>query len=258
MLSVRRIWTAATFFVLKVELPPEICPNLRIREHHLEQAVFSPSGMKEKASVLVKPDLVASPDEVRQAIASLTESETVKLRRMAERAAFRLLRKIWGVAANDIMQEAMLRVLREKRHWKPQKVDFVGLLIGTISSIESDWRKRAERGETPVLETDLPATNSEGDAMPTALQQAVDHRPTPERQLLENETLTEEQLLQEIEALFSEDPLAGLILSEWQRGTKGPEIMKALDLTRQDYDTAVRRMDRAIEKRWPEGMPNVC
>ena len=94
--------------------------------------------------------------------------------------------------------------------------------------------------------------------MPTALQQAVDHRPTPERQLTESETLTEEQLLQEIEALFSDDQLAGLILSEWQRGTKGPEIMKALDLTRQDYDTAVRRMDRAIEKRWPEGMPNVC
>jgi hypothetical protein len=156
------------------------------------------------------------------------------------------------------MQDAMLRVLQEKRHWKWQKVDFVGLLIGIIASIESDWRKRAERGETPILETDLPTTNSEGDTMPTALQHAVDHRPTPERQLIQSEALTEEQLLQEIEALFSEDPLAGLILSEWQRGTKGPEIMNALDLTRQDYDTAVRRMDRAIEKRWPEGMPNVC
>ena len=93
--------------------------------------------------------------------------------------------------------------------------------------------------------------------MPTALQQAADPRPTPERQLIQDETLTEEQLFQQIEDLFSEDPLAAFIFSEWQRGTKGPEIMKALDLTRQDYDTAVRRMDRAIEKRWPEGMPYV-
>jgi hypothetical protein len=51
--------------------------------------------------------------------------------------------------------------------------------------------------------------------------------------------------------------LASLIFSEWRRQTKGPEIMKALDLTRKEYDTAVRRMDRAIQKRWPEGMPHV-
>jgi len=213
--------------------------------------------MKEKARVLVNTDLVASPDEVRQAIASLTEAESVKLRRLAERASFRLRRKVWGAAAKDILQEAMLRVLQEKRHWKPQKVDFVGLLVGIITSIESDWRKRADRGETPVLETDLTTTNSEGETVPTVLQQAADHRPTPEQKLIESEALTQEQLFQQIEELFSDDPLAALIFSEWQRGTNGPEIMKALDLTRQDYDTAVRRMDRAIEKRWPEGMPYV-
>jgi DNA-directed RNA polymerase specialized sigma24 family protein len=213
--------------------------------------------MKEKARVLVDTDLVASPDEVQQAIASLTEAELVKLRRMAEGASFRLRRKVWGTGANDILQEATLRVLEEKRHWKPQKVDFVGLLAGIIASIESAWRKRGKRGETPVLESDLPATNSDGETVPTVLQQAADHRPTPERQLIESEALTQEQLLQQIEELFSEDSLAALIFSEWQRGTNGPEIMKALDLTRQDYDTAVRRMDRAIAKRWPEGMPYV-
>ena len=213
--------------------------------------------MKEKARVLVNTDLVASPDEVRQAIVSLTEAESVKLRRLAERASFRLRRKVWGADPKDILQEATLRLLQEKRHWKSQKVDFVGLLAGIIVSIESDWRKRGKRGETPILETDLPATNSDGETVPTVLQQAADPRPTPEQQLIESEALTQEQLFQQIEELFSEDPLAALILSEWQRGTKGPEIMKALDLTRQGYDTAVRRMDRAIEKRWPEGMPYV-
>ena len=213
--------------------------------------------MKEKARALVNTDLVASPDEVRQAIASLTEAESVKLRRLAERACFRLRRKVWGADPKDILQEAMFRVLQEKRHWKSQKVDFVGLLAGIIVSIESDWRKRGKRGETPVLETDLATTNSVGETVPTVLQRAADPRPTPEQQLIESEALTQEQLFQELEELFSEDPLAGLIFSEWQRGSKGPEIMKALDLTRQDYDTAVRRMDRAIEKRWPEGMPYV-
>jgi DNA-directed RNA polymerase specialized sigma24 family protein len=213
--------------------------------------------MKEKARVLAETDLIASPDEVRKAIASLTEAESVKLRRLAEGASFRLRRQVWGTGAKDILQEATLRVLQDRRHWKPQKVDFVGLLAGIITSIESDWRKRGERGETPVLEGALPTTTSEGDEVPTAVQEAADSRPNPERQLIEREQLTQEQLIQQIEELFIEDSLATLILSEWQRGTKGPEIMKVLDLTRQDYDTVVRRMDRAIQKRWPEGIPYV-
>jgi DNA-directed RNA polymerase specialized sigma24 family protein len=213
--------------------------------------------VKEKTRVLVDTDLAASPDEVRQAIASLTEADSVKLRRLAEGASFRLRRRVWGVEANDILQEATLRVLQDRRHWKSEKVDFVGFLAGIIVSIESDWRKRGKRGETPVLETDLPTTNSDGDTVPSALQQAADHRATPERQLIESEALTQEELFQQIEELFNEDPLAALILSEWHRGTKGPEIIRAMDLKRQDYDTAVKRMDRAIQRRWPEGLPYV-
>ena len=72
--------------------------------------------------------------------------------------------------------------------------------------------------------------------MPNAVQSAVDHRSDPERQLIENEELTQEELFGKIEALLSEDSLASLIFSEWRCGTKGPEIMKALDLTRTEYD----------------------
>jgi DNA-directed RNA polymerase specialized sigma24 family protein len=213
--------------------------------------------MKEKARTLAETDLIAGPEEVRQAIASLTEGESVKLRRLAEGSAYRLRRRVWATDANDILNEAILRVLQTKRHWKPERVDFVGLIAGTISSIESDWRKRGKRGETPVLETDLPTMNSEGETMPNAIQQAGDDHANPERQLIDGEELTQEQLIGQIEQLFSEDSLAALIFSEWRRGSKGPEIMKALDMARQDYDTTVRRMDRAIEKRWPEGMPYV-
>ena len=81
--------------------------------------------------------------------------------------------------------------------------------------------------------------------------------PNPEEQLIECEELTQEELFQQMDELFSEDSLASLIFSEWRRQTKGPEIMKALDLTRKEYDTVARRMDRAIQKRWPEGMPHV-
>jgi hypothetical protein len=213
--------------------------------------------MKEKTRPLDSVEMIAGPEEVREAIASLTEAESVKLRRLAEGAAFRLRRHVWGKDSNDILHEAIRRVLDNKRHWKPQKVDFIGFLGGVISSIEYDWRERGKRGETPVLETDLPASNADGDPMPNALQRAVDRRLTPEEQLIESEELAQEELFQQIEELFSKDSLASLIFSEWRRQTKGPEIMKALDLTRKEYDTVVRRMDRAIQKRWPEGMPHV-
>jgi hypothetical protein len=213
--------------------------------------------MKEKVIPLGGVEMVAGPDEVREAIASLTEAESVKLKRLADGAAYRLRRHVWGTGGNDILQVAIQRVLENKRHWKPQKVDFVGFLAGIIASIEYDWRERGKRGETPVLETDLPASNTDGDPMPNALQRTADGRFNPEQQLIESEELTQEELFQQMEELFSEDSLASLIFSEWQRQTKGPEIMKALDLTRKEYDTAVRRMDRAIQKRWPEGMPHV-
>jgi DNA-directed RNA polymerase specialized sigma24 family protein len=213
--------------------------------------------MQEATGVPAQTDRIAGPEEVRHAISALTDGDLLQLQRLAEQAIFRLRRRVWGVDARDLLNDAVLRLLNEKRRWKPKKVDLVGQLAGIITSIESDWLKRGQRGEVPVLETDLTRDNSEGAEIPTAVELATDSRPDPEQATLASEGLTQEQLFQQIEDLFSQDPLASLIFSEWQRETTGPEIMKALDLTRQQYDTAVRRMDRAIQKHWPEGMPHV-
>jgi hypothetical protein len=213
--------------------------------------------MQETAGVPAQTDKVAGPEEVRQAISALTDGELLKLLRLAEQAIFRLRRKVWGVEARDLLNDAVLRLLNEKRRWKPKRVDLVGQLAGIITSIESDWLKRGKRGEVPVLETDLRRDDPDGAEIPTALELAPAPQLDPEQAALGSEELTQEQLLHQIEELFNPDPLASLVFSEWRRGTAGPEIMKVLDLTRQQYDTAVRRMDRAIQKRWPEGMPHV-
>jgi hypothetical protein len=213
--------------------------------------------MKESVQLKTAKDLIAGPEEVRQAIGSLTVAELVKLQRLAGGAAYRLRRCVPGLDGKDVLNESVLRVLDGRRKWQPQRVDFVGLLAGIIKSIESEWRDRAKRPETPVLETDLPDIGPDGDPMPNAIQQAADSRQSAEQQFIESDALSQEELFEQIEQLLSDDSLAALIFSERRRGTKGPEIMKALDLTRKDYDTAVRRMDRTIQKRWPEGMPHV-
>jgi DNA-directed RNA polymerase specialized sigma24 family protein len=213
--------------------------------------------MKETAREPAQTEQIAGPDEVRQAISLLTDGELLKLKRLAEQAIYRLRRKIWSVDADDLLHDAILRLLAEKRRWKPKRVDLMGQIAGIIASIESSWRKSGKRSQPPLLETDLVTDNADGEAVPTALDLAADQRHGPEQRIIAGEELTEEQLINQIEELFSEDSLASLVFSEWQRGTTGPEIMKALDLTRQQYDTAVRRMDRGIQKRWPEGMPHV-
>jgi DNA-directed RNA polymerase specialized sigma24 family protein len=213
--------------------------------------------MKETARVPAQTEQIAGPDEVRQAISLLTDGELLKLKRLAEQAIYRLRWKVWSVDADDLLHDAILRLLEEKRRWKPKRVDLMGQIAGIIASIESSWRKSGKRSQPPLLETDLVTDNADGEAVPTALDLAADQRHGPEQRIIAGEKLTEEQLVNQIEELFSEDSLASLVFSEWQRGTTGPEIMKALDLTRQQYDTAVRRMDRVIQKRWPEGMPHV-
>lgn len=213
--------------------------------------------MQETAGRPTQTDKIAGPDEVRQAISALTDGELLKLQRLAEQAIFRLRRKVWGVDGRDLLHDAVLRLLNEKRRWKPKRVDLVGQLAGIIASIDSDWLKRGKRAEIPVLETDLVREDADGAEVPTPLELAADPRPDPQKAMLANEELTQEQLFHQIADLFAEDALASLIFSEWQRGTSGTEIMKGLGLERQQYDTAVRRMDRAIQKRWPEGMPHV-
>ena len=145
--------------------------------------------MQETAGVPAQTDKVAGPEEVRQAISALTDGELLKLLRLAEQAIFRLRRKVWGVEARDLLNDAVLRLLNEKRRWKPKRVDLVEQLAGIITSIESDWLKRGKRGEVPVLETDLRRDDPDGAEIPTALELAAVPQLDPEQAALASEGL---------------------------------------------------------------------
>ena len=214
--------------------------------------------MEASAGTHAREGRLADPEEVRAALNALTEAELFKLYELAGFLAFPMRGRSWGIGEKDLLHEAILRLLQGTRKWKPEKVDLIGLLVGIMESIVSGLRKSARGGEKPALECDLLVRDLDGTALPSPLQTAVDPRPDPEQSLILREAQTKEQLFQEIEGLFVGDPLPSFILSEWKRGTKGPEIMSVMGLTRQQYDTAVRRIYRAVEKRWPRGMPDVC
>ena len=100
--------------------------------------------MKEKAQVKTAPEPVAGTEEVLQAVAALTEAQSIKLQHAAEGAAYRLRRRVFCVNPKEIFNEAIARVLDGRRHWEPRKVDFLGLLLGVIKSIEFEWREAGQ------------------------------------------------------------------------------------------------------------------
>lgn len=212
--------------------------------------------MREAAGSPGKAERIAGPDEVRAAVSSLSEAQLFKLGQLAEMFAYRLGRRVGSPDEDELLQDAITRILDGRRKWKPAKVDLVALIAGALRSITSEILEQRKHQPRTILECDLPQLDPHEQEI-TLAQMTADHRPNVEHVLMISEQTTADQLLDRIEALFSDDPLAGLILSEWIHGSSGTEIMGAMGLSRQEYDTAVRRIYRTVRGRWPEGMPDV-
>jgi DNA-directed RNA polymerase specialized sigma24 family protein len=212
--------------------------------------------MKEAVGSPRKAERIAAPEEVRAAVSSLSEAQLFKLGQLAAMFAYRLGRRPGSPDEDDLLQDAITRILDGRRKWKPGRVDLVGLIAGTLRSITSEILEQRKHQPKTVLECDLPQLDPNEQEI-TLIQITADHRPNIEHELMLSEQTTADQLLGQIEGLFSDDALAGLILSEWIRGSSGTEIMGAMGLSRQEFDTAVRRIYRTVRGHWPEGMPDV-
>lgn len=212
--------------------------------------------MKEAVGSPGKAERIAAPDEVRAAVSSLSEPQLFKLGQLAAMFAYRLGRRAGSPDEDDLLQDAITRILDGRRKWKPGKVDLLGLIAGTLRSITSEILEQRKQQPKTTLECDLLHLDPDEQEI-TLVLMTPDRRPNVEHELMVSEQITADQLLDRIEGLFSDDALAGLILSEWIRGSSGTEIMGAMGLSRQEYDTAVRRIYRTVRGHWPEGMPDV-
>ena len=200
----------------------------------------------------------ASLEDIRRAFASLTEADWVKLDACANACVRRIGISASGRDACHLFMKAMESLETGRRLWRPGNVELVPFLIGTMWSISSNWaRQRATTGYLHISEADLVTYTDEGEELGNALEQAKAKDPTPEEQLVQSEYMTEEQLVEEIEELFKDQPLASLVIDGWKAGMKGPEIIEALNIDENQYRTATRLVRRRIKARWRKGMPNV-
>lgn len=182
-------------------------------------------------------------DEMRQAVAALSDVDLLKL----ERAAVWLTSRR-SVSPDDLLQEAICRSLEGARRC-PRGVRLVAFVTNAMRSILSSHQK-ATAGDPIELATPVSAL-SEGDDEVDPLANIRDSAPTPEQKLLAEDEAN--QMKAALHRLFDDDPEAELVLLDIFAGLTAEETRADLQLGETEYATTRRRIRRRINQRYPEG-----
>jgi DNA-directed RNA polymerase specialized sigma24 family protein len=137
------------------------------------------------------------------------------------------------VGWSDLLQEALARVLNGSRH-VPEDVPLEVFLSGVMRSIRAEYWRRMRRDAQHRCASDDPQEAASREA------ELLDPAPDPERALLA------QQELEAIAALFADDPIALQIIVGLGDGLSAEEIRTACGLTKTEYDSARKRMRRAL------------
>jgi DNA-directed RNA polymerase specialized sigma24 family protein len=157
-----------------------------------------------------------SPAEVSQAIRSLSPEQKTLLVKIAKAYVWKT-----GYGYEDLVQEALARVLEGKRAW-PRNLPIAVFLRGVMRSIASDWV--IECHDDTVDVDDIGYVNHSAAARIDA---------------------------QKMLALFDDDPIAQRIFMAMLAGAKGEELRALSGLAQKDYETKRTKMRRRLEKMCP-------
>lgn len=164
------------------------------------------------------PHPAPAPRDIRAALAALPETDLLRLRAVARLRARALP---GGVSWSDLLHEAVVRALAGTRPWPPG-VPLVAFLAGVMRSLcDEQWRRRRLQDSLPVPESASLADD-------------------PER------AYAASQALAAIHRLFASDTAATKVITGLLGGMTPEEIRCHYGLSAVEYDTARRRMRRAM------------
>ena len=167
--------------------------------------------------------------DVAAEVAALRDADLLRLRAIARMRA----RGLPGLDALDLLNEALVRLLAGTRS-RPAHVPLVALLATTMRSVAHEhWRRN--RRESAVLVSPRPGEDDAA-ARQADLSPGVD----PER------TTAALQALAEIDRLFADDAVALRIVAGLAEGLGAAEIKTRFAIGERDYDSARKRMRRAL------------
>jgi DNA-directed RNA polymerase specialized sigma24 family protein len=167
-----------------------------------------------------------APRDVGAALVALSDDDLLRLRALARLRA----RSLPGdVAWSDLLHEAVLRALEGARRWPPG-VPLLAFLAGIMRSLcDEHWRRR--RRERAAAHPE-----SAGTQTPIELTSDAD----PERACAAAEALAA------VDRLFVSDIVALKVIAGLTNGLGAEEIQSHYGLSAVEYDTARRRMRRAL------------
>lgn len=170
---------------------------------------------------------VVRPADTAVAVGLVTRLDLLRLKTLARLYARGLPPDIdW----EDLLQEALTRVLTGARV-VPADVPAVAFIAGVMRSLRSEHRRRLHRTSQDI------AAPREG---------RVQAREMESQDALPERVLGARQELARIWNLFADDTLALGILEGLAEGLEPAQIRKRLRITSTVYDTARRRMRRAL------------
>jgi hypothetical protein len=198
--------------------------------------------MEKKSPRQIPKENAATLEEIHQAIEALRPVDLLRLEKFARWRISGLGRASQGRNHEDFLNEALNATPAGSRRWNTS-LPFVWHLLGVIRSLSSHWEERFDADEA-LLEAEVISTTSKGEEY-NPYQNAPSTGPDGER------IMAAKQEVEAIERLFANDPLALEIRGGWRAQMTGLEIQEVLNITRTEYETAVRRMRRKIHSFFP-------
>lgn len=179
-------------------------------------------------------DLLPASRDLALEVAGLADADLLRLGALARLRA----RGLPGLEGADLLNEAVLRLLDGSRT-RPPDVPLVAVLAMTMRGVAHDHRRRLRR-ERPVL---VPSTG-DGD---------VATLPDPSPGVDPERATAAAQALADIDRLFARDAVALQVIAGLGDGLTPAEIRRRYGLSATAYDTARRRMRRALLRRDGDG-----
>lgn len=190
----------------------------------------------ERSTVPLKiPAAVGTATDAASAIQALSETDLVRLKALA---------RLWsrglpgGIGWADVLHEAIVRVLDGSRVG-PSDVPILAFLSGVMRSLCDDYWRRVRHEQRLLVSRDDYCRSSE----------PADEVSDPERVAVAVAGLAE------IYRLFATDPVALQIIDGMSNGLAAKDICRTYGIAALDYDTARRRMRRALlrhQRNWSE------
>ena len=175
-----------------------------------------------------------TPADAASAIEALSEADLVRLKALA---------RLWsrglpgGLGWADVLNEAIVRVLGGSRA-RPRGVPILAFLSGVMRSICDDYWRRVRYEQRLLVSRD---DQTESGVPVDPADEAAD----PERLTVAAEALAD------IFRLFAADATALKIITGMANGLAARDICKVYGISTLDYDTARRRMRRALLRHQP-------